>query len=166
MRNRYGKPVNSWRKHILKCADLRYLIYLAVVYILSMSWQYFSAIICLFILRVGPSSPPMKENSPGKTVNFCILWAEVSAFWLLYSSMAPWILSSSVAEWGPVKKSLTVTTSAPPVTFLHQACVGVYFWAIFWCFLVTTPHLDNVADNHRYSQLLADFLTVRVGTTF
>ena len=40
----------------------------------------------------------------------------------------------------------------------------VYFWALFWWFfLATTLHLNNVTDNHRYSQLLADFLRVRVG---
>ena len=30
-------------------------------------------------------------------------------------------------------------------------------------FLATTPHLDNVTDDHRYSRLLADFPSVGVG---
>ena len=39
----------------------------------------------------------------------------------------------------------------------------VYFWALFGGFLATTPHLDNVTDDHRYSRLLADFPSVGVG---
>ena len=40
----------------------------------------------------------------------------------------------------------------------------VYFLALFGVFLSTTPHLDNVTDNHRYSRLLAvaDFSSVGV----
>ena len=30
-------------------------------------------------------------------------------------------------------------------------------------FLCTTPHLGKVADNHRYSRLFSDFLSVGVG---
>ena len=32
--------------------------------------------------------------------------------------------------------------------------------------LATTPHLDNVTDDHRYSRLLADFQSVGVGIIF
>ena len=35
--------------------------------------------------------------------------------------------------------------------------VGFIFGHFFGVFLATTPHLDNVTDDHRYSWLLADF---------
>ena len=41
--------------------------------------------------------------------------------------------------------------------------VGFIFGHFFGVFLATTPHFDNVTDDHRYSRLLADFPSVGVG---
>ena len=40
---------------------------------------------------------------------------------------------------------------------------GFIFVHFFGGFLATTPHLDNVTDDRRYSRLLADFPSVGVG---
>ena len=49
--------------------------------------------------------------------------------------------------------------------FALGAFIGkLYFWTLFWYFLYTTTHLDNVTDDHRYSlRLLAYFPSVGVG---
>ena len=40
----------------------------------------------------------------------------------------------------------------------------IYFWTYFFGdFLATTSHMDNVTDDHRYSRLLADFLSTTAG---
>ena len=39
---------------------------------------------------------------------------------------------------------------------------GLFFGHFFGDFLVTTPHLDNVTNGHRYSRLLADFPSVEL----
>ena len=41
--------------------------------------------------------------------------------------------------------------------------VGFIFGHFFGVFLATSPHLDNITDNYRYSGLLADFPIVGVG---
>ena len=53
------------------------------------------------------------------------------------------------------------------LTTLGEAAVskkaGFIFGHIFGVFiLVTTPHLDNATDDHRYSRLLPDFRSVGV----
>ena len=40
---------------------------------------------------------------------------------------------------------------------------GFNFGHFFGDFLFTTPHINNVTDNHRYSRLLADFPSVGAG---
>lgn len=48
-------------------------------------------------------------------------------------------------------------------TYVGSHGAGFIFGHFYGAFLVTTPHLDIVTDDHRYSRLLADFPSVGVG---
>ena len=58
-------------------------------------------------------------------------------------------LPSSITTW--------VALRAMPEFMANLRKAGFIFGHFLGGFLVTTPHLDNVTEDHRYSQLLADF---------
>ena len=70
--------------------------------------------------------------------------------------------TASLSSAMPPKPAVPKPTPPPLLPSSRQGLFLGTYLAVFWA-TTTTPHLDNVTDDHRYSPLLADFLTVGVG---